>query len=147
MTDPQETILVAGTEPQIAFFAHRRNATRYIFFDPLLGNYPGILENQRQALEEIVRNKPKYYVDVTGYFGHTLVKPGVTEMYFFNELEKIRTDFQYQPYMGWRALAATAYKSVPKCYLRMTPTQYEDLSNQYGKPLGVTLTVYKRGIN
>lgn len=61
-SDPEETIFVVGSEPQIPFYAERRSATRYIFFYPLTGGYPSARERQREVWEEVVRARPLYVV-------------------------------------------------------------------------------------
>lgn len=130
---PDETILVAGTEPEIAFYAQRKNATRFIYWDPLAAKYPKILDSQRQAIEEIRQNKPRYIIDQMFGFSRSIMKPGQTEMYFFNELAKYTREQGYQAVDFWLALGEG--QGVPSCYLRLNPKQADDLEKQAGQPL------------
>jgi len=59
---PGERLFVVGSEPQIFFYAERPSATRYIFFYPLMGDYPGVLERQRGVAAEVDAVKPRYIV-------------------------------------------------------------------------------------
>jgi len=61
-TQPDDTILVVGNEPEIYFYAQRRSATRHIGFFYLFQRYRDEGEMQRAALEEILRNDPAYIV-------------------------------------------------------------------------------------
>ena len=61
-TDPSETILIVGNEPEILFHARRRSSTRFVFFYPLAGWSPRS-ETWRQALlAEIEPARPRYVV-------------------------------------------------------------------------------------
>jgi hypothetical protein len=59
---PDETIYILGSEPQIFFYAHRRSATRYIFFYPLMADVPDALERQRTASREAEASEPRYVI-------------------------------------------------------------------------------------
>ncbi|MBI3939992.1 MAG: glycosyltransferase family 39 protein [Acidobacteria bacterium] len=59
-----ERIFVFGSEPQILYYAQRKSASRYIFVYPLMGSFPGTVERQRQVLQELERNQPKFIVTV-----------------------------------------------------------------------------------
>lgn len=61
-SQPDETVFVVGSEPEILFYAGRRSATRYIFFYPLTGGYPGARARQREAWDEVTRARPGYVV-------------------------------------------------------------------------------------
>jgi hypothetical protein len=61
-TEPQETVFIVGSEPQILFYAGRRSATRYIFFYPLTGAFPDVAERQREAIAELDAARPRYLV-------------------------------------------------------------------------------------
>ena len=63
-TTPDETILIFGSEAQIPFLAERRNATRHIFFYPLMRAFPRHAEFQREAWKDIERTIPRYIVKV-----------------------------------------------------------------------------------
>jgi hypothetical protein len=80
-SEPDDRVLIVGSEPQILFYARRRSATRYIFFYPLLRDLPRALERQRQALLEIEAARPLLVVwvslptslGVEGARGHPLL--------------------------------------------------------------------------
>jgi hypothetical protein len=59
---PEDRVYIIGSEPQILFYAARRSATRYIFFYPLTGDYPGVLERQRGVVAEVEAARPLYVV-------------------------------------------------------------------------------------
>jgi len=59
---PEDRVFIVGSEPQILFYAERASATRYIFFYPLTGGYPGALEEQRSVILEVEAARPLYIV-------------------------------------------------------------------------------------
>jgi hypothetical protein len=61
-SEPDDRVFIVGSEPQILFYAGRPSATRYIFFYPLTGNYPGVRERQRQVAAEVEAARPLYVV-------------------------------------------------------------------------------------
>jgi hypothetical protein len=126
LTKPGETVLVAGTEPQIAFFARRKSATRYIFFNPLAAQYKGVLENQKHAMEEIRKAKPACIVNLLGIYGNTIFNQQ-SEPYLLRELNQYIQDQEFQPVDYWIAISAEA---IPKCYQRFTPGQIADYEKQ-----------------
>jgi len=64
-TDPDDTLLIVGSEPEILFYANRRSATRFTIFYPLL---PIASDTERSDLlceeffEEIEANPPRKVV-------------------------------------------------------------------------------------
>ncbi len=63
-TPPDAPIFVAGSEPEIYYYAQRRCAGRYIFIFPLLTPFPGVNERQQEALDELRRELPSMIVTV-----------------------------------------------------------------------------------
>jgi hypothetical protein len=55
---PEESVFIAGSEPQILFHARRRSATRYILTYPLMSGDPRARHRQAEALEELRRARP-----------------------------------------------------------------------------------------
>ena len=84
---PDETVFVVGSEPQIPFYAERRSATRYIFFYPLTGGYPGARERQREALAEVARARPRYVVWV--HVSTSLLMSDRTDRWIFEETDRM----------------------------------------------------------
>ncbi len=142
-TKAGDTILVAGTEPQIAFFARRKNATRYIFFNPLAASYSGVLENQKQAMEEIRKAQPKYIINLLGVYGNTIVTPD-SEPYFFRALEQYEREQGFLPQEYWVALPETNSRNVPKCYQRLTVEQMVEY-RQKGLKMPSTVVLSRKG--
>lgn len=63
-TEPGETIAVLGSEPAIAFLAHRRSATGSIYMYPLTEDHPRALELQERTIAEIEAAAPRIVVYV-----------------------------------------------------------------------------------
>ena len=86
-TNPDETIAVLGSEPQIYFLAHRRPASGYIYVYPLTEPQPLALDMQKEFKSEIESARPKYvvYVNILSSWCSAVV-PG--------ETGKILEDFQ-----------------------------------------------------
>jgi general stress protein CsbA len=61
-TQPDDLIAVVGSEPQIYFYAARRAATGYIYTYALMERQPYALAMQRQMMQEIEANNPKFVV-------------------------------------------------------------------------------------
>jgi 4-amino-4-deoxy-L-arabinose transferase-like glycosyltransferase len=144
-TSPADPILIAGAEPQIAFYAHRRNATRFIFFDPLSAHYPGVLVNQQQAIAEITGNQPAYIVDVMGIGpGDSAPLPAPSETYFFDALRRYEQSSEYAIDEVWIALAEDKRSQVPQLYLNFTIDQLREVNRQMGTQIPIHAAVYKR---
>jgi hypothetical protein len=63
-TSLNDRIAVMGSEPQIYFYAQRRAATGYIYTYPLMKSHPFAMKMQKEMIEEIETNQPKYLVYV-----------------------------------------------------------------------------------
>jgi hypothetical protein len=63
-TAPDDTVFVFGSEGKFLFHAERRSATRFVFTYPLGSSHPRALQWQRETLEEVRRNNPRYIVVV-----------------------------------------------------------------------------------
>ncbi len=61
-SQPQDTIFVFGSEPQIYYYAHRRCASRYIFVYPLFTPFADTRARQDQVLAELRNQPPKFIV-------------------------------------------------------------------------------------
>jgi len=63
-TDPNDTIAVLGSEPQIYFYANRRSATGYIYVYGLMEPHQYAARMQQEMAQEIEAAHPKYVVFV-----------------------------------------------------------------------------------
>ena len=61
---PQDRIAVLGSEPQIFFYAKRRSASGYIYMYPLMENHDFARSMQKQFIEEVEANRPKFIIYV-----------------------------------------------------------------------------------
>ncbi len=63
-SSPSDTVFVVGSEPEMYYYAERKCAGRYIFVYPLLTPFAGTVDRQREALEELRRERPSLIVTV-----------------------------------------------------------------------------------
>jgi hypothetical protein len=63
-TDPNDTIAVLGSEPQIYFYSNRHSATGYIYTYNLMEPQSYALQMQQEMIREITLARPKYVVSV-----------------------------------------------------------------------------------
>jgi hypothetical protein len=63
-TGPDDRVLIIGSEPQILFCAQRRSSSAFLMIYPLMVSHPRYKEFQRQMLDEVQRNPPKYIVAI-----------------------------------------------------------------------------------
>lgn len=63
-TQPNETIAVVGSEPEIYFYAQRHSATGYIYTYPLMEPQPFAARMQQEMIREIENSRPAYVVFV-----------------------------------------------------------------------------------
>jgi len=61
-THRDDAIFVAGSEPEIYYYARRKCAGYYIFIYPLLTPFPGVRERQAAALAELRQARPAVIV-------------------------------------------------------------------------------------
>ncbi|MBP9887020.1 MAG: glycosyltransferase family 39 protein [Leptospiraceae bacterium] len=77
----EDTVAVIGSEPQIYFYSNRKSATGFIYMYPLMEDHLYSKEMQKNLIEDIQKNKPKYIVYIGVAWG---VEP---------EKEKMVTDW------------------------------------------------------
>jgi len=82
-----DRVYIVGSEPQILFYADRRSATRYIFVYPLTGDYPGVLDRQREVAEQIAAVKPLYIV--WSNIATSLLVDAETETFLFEQAQAL----------------------------------------------------------
>ena len=93
-SDPEDSILVIGSEPQIYFYSKRRSATKYMYFYPLMLKSEYVESMQKDALKEIIMRRPKYIVFANEYF--SLLPNKDSPLYLIEELNNIVME-QYKP--------------------------------------------------
>ncbi|HVN67069.1 MAG TPA: hypothetical protein VMT55_01750, partial [Candidatus Sulfotelmatobacter sp.] len=64
LTGPQDKIFIAGSEPQILFYAKRRGVSRFGGVYGLMMDQPRALEFQRELISELEKERPKVIVAV-----------------------------------------------------------------------------------
>ena len=74
-TNPADQIAVLGSEPEIYFYAQRHSATGYIYTYGLVEKQVYASKMQREMIDEIDLNKPKYLI-VIGIGASWLAQPG-----------------------------------------------------------------------
>ena len=62
ITNPDDSVFVFGTEPELLFYARRASATRYIYLFPLFGRFPDARERQQGVIDEISSARPAVMV-------------------------------------------------------------------------------------
>jgi len=63
-TEPQDTIAILGSEPQIFFYSKRRSASGQIYMYPLMEPHDFALQMQKDFIRDIEEKTPKYIIDV-----------------------------------------------------------------------------------
>jgi 4-amino-4-deoxy-L-arabinose transferase-like glycosyltransferase len=63
-TNPEDTIAVIGSEPELYFYCRRPSATGFIYMYPLVEKQPYARQFQKQMIEEVEAARPKYVVFV-----------------------------------------------------------------------------------
>jgi hypothetical protein len=64
-TSPDDCILIAGSEPEIYYYAGRKACTRLIFTYPLTGRYTYAAQLRQEFVADLVEHRPRYVVLVT----------------------------------------------------------------------------------
>ncbi len=63
-SNPDDTIAILGSEPQILFYSERRSATSYIYMYPLMELHPYARNMQLEMISQIEYAKPRYIMVV-----------------------------------------------------------------------------------
>lgn len=94
-SDPQESVLVMGSEPEILFHAERPSATRYIFLYPLTDGSPRASARQREAWEQVRASRPRYVV--WAEVSTSLLASPQTDPFLFDAVrDMLRRDFRLE---------------------------------------------------
>lgn len=62
ITSSDDLVFIAGSEPQILFYAKRRSATRFIITYPFILDTPKRLDYQKETIKDLENNPPKAIV-------------------------------------------------------------------------------------
>lgn len=98
LTSPADRVFVAGSEPQILFYANRLSPTRFVILYPLMIPTPLAVGYQQEAEGELERHPPKVIVlarSDTSWLRQARSPPG-----FVRFLEKLLAD-RYEQVGGW----------------------------------------------
>ena len=80
-TEPDDTIAVLGSEPEIYFYSHRHSATGYIYTYGLMESQKYAQQMQQEMIREIEAARPKYLISVAMNYSW-LRRPDSTEAIF-----------------------------------------------------------------
>ena len=94
LSQPDETVMIYGSEPQLLFLAERRSATRYILFYPLMMAIPGTLERQQEAIRDMISNRPRVMVQMN--LSTSLLMVADAPQYFHDQFRTLRDDGGYK---------------------------------------------------
>ncbi|HEY5658834.1 MAG TPA: glycosyltransferase family 39 protein [Myxococcota bacterium] len=110
ISDPQDTVFLFGTEPELLFYARRVSATRYIHLFPLFGPYPDALERQRAVAAEVARAQPSVLVWIPNamFFGEG------APQYLTRWFQRFSRRYQPHGFMVRNAEGGLDWVSVPR---------------------------------
>jgi 4-amino-4-deoxy-L-arabinose transferase-like glycosyltransferase len=71
LTDSQDYVLVAGSEPEILYYSKRKSSTRFVIFYPLMIKTPLAFGYQNDLIAETEKKKPSVIAYVNSYYSWT----------------------------------------------------------------------------
>jgi len=86
-TEPEDLLLIVGSEPEILFHARRRSATRFTIFYPLTGGFEDSAAMVEELFAEIERNRPAKIVLVKVPTSFIQDSPKLPEI--FNRVQQV----------------------------------------------------------
>jgi 4-amino-4-deoxy-L-arabinose transferase-like glycosyltransferase len=89
-SEPDDTVFILGSEPQILFYADRKSATRFIFTYPLVLPHPRARNLQLSVLEDLRRSEPRFIVTVLVSDSFAAGRGAPVEL--FNGVQKLLED-------------------------------------------------------
>ncbi len=98
LTSPNDYVFVAGSEPQILFYANRLSPTRFVIVYPLMISTPLAQSYQQEAIRDLERRPPAVIVLARSPLSWLPQKQ--SPLKFINFLEKLLAD-HYDPVGGW----------------------------------------------
>jgi hypothetical protein len=115
-SDPDDSVYIIGSEPQVLFYARRPSATRFIFFYPLTGRYEGVRDIQASVVREVEAADPKFILRINLYASH------------FN-----RDDTETLIYDAGHELAMSSYNLVMAGYVKEDVWRYTLLFGSFAQ--------------
>jgi 4-amino-4-deoxy-L-arabinose transferase-like glycosyltransferase len=115
-TNPEDKIIILGSEPQIYFYSKRRSVSGYIYMYPMMEKHNLSLDMQKQFIKDIETNNPKYMVFVniqTSWLNHPdshqlifewtddYQKRGLLKLVGVVELFKEQSLYYWEPEVKW----------------------------------------------
>ena len=67
LTSPADPVFIAGSEPEILYYARRRSPTRFVIMYPLVLDTPMALKYQKEAIKNLNDNPPEVIVLATSH--------------------------------------------------------------------------------
>lgn len=88
-TSPVDTIAILGSEPEMLYYAQRKSASRYIYFNHILWlkDQKKVLIRQQEAVDEIESNHPKFIIAIN--INASVGKLRNTPEYLFDKMKYI----------------------------------------------------------
>lgn len=97
-TGENDTIFVAGSEPEIYFYAKRKNPTNQLFFYPLTASYGPAPLFQRETIAALQRARPAFIILIDASTS-LYASPPVDDRFVFEELARmISSDYRLDGY-------------------------------------------------
>ena len=93
LTEPTDKVLVAGSEPQILYYAQRQSASRFVIFYPLMLPTPLAEGYQAEIIAEIKKVLPKLIILVNSPYSWLISKASPTMVLDYLDTI-IKTDYQ-----------------------------------------------------
>lgn len=137
-SNPDETVFIFGSEPQILFYANRKSASRYIFVYPLMAPFADAQERQRAVVEEVERNRPRFLVTVFVLVSFSLSPDTHTEI--FDRLSEIAAK-------EYRVVGITPFRAVSPFPLITGETavgMWKATPMSYAGPTWASMVIWER---
>jgi hypothetical protein len=99
-SNPDETVFVLGSEPQILLLAQRKSATRFIFAHSLMLGLEGTDARRRSAEQEVRSARPRFVL-VERHPDSVLEATGVPELRWNDPKWDVPGDFELQLLYAW----------------------------------------------
>ncbi|MDD5010702.1 MAG: glycosyltransferase family 39 protein, partial [Phycisphaerae bacterium] len=85
-SNPDDKILILGSEPQIFFYSQRRSATPYIYIYPLMEPHPYAHQMQQEMIDRIKAENPRFLIIVK--FSYSWLIRDTSERFFMDWVDR-----------------------------------------------------------